>query len=271
MGDSEAAAPPEAHSAIRVERDEEGWASIFFNRPDKMNTLSIQLRREFAQAVLALEADPGVRVLILSGVGRAFTAGLDLDEWASTEWPAAAAYEFDVVQALQRFSGPVIVAVNGLAMTGGLEIALACDVVLASTNARFADTHVHVGLLPGWGGSVRLARRVGLHRAKELALTGRFFSAQEAQAWGLVNYVFAPDDLLPEAASMARAMLRGVPQTLLAYKRLLDEGVGKTLPEAIAMERARSMANNAGVSREEIDARLLALRERNKAGPGKPS
>lgn len=255
-----------SYSAIKVERSDEGWATLFFNRPEKMNTLSVQLRRELAAAVLALEADPVVRVLILTGVGRAFTAGLDLDEWAATEWPAAAAYELDVVQALKAFSGPVIAAVNGLAITGGLEIVLACDVVLASTSAKFADTHVHVGLLPGWGGSPRLAQRVGLHRAKELALTGRFFSSEEAQTWGLVNHVVAPDELLPQAQKMARAMLLAVPDTLVAYKRLLDEGSGQTLSAAIAMERAKSMANNSVVSREEIDARLLTLRARHKAG-----
>lgn len=261
----------DSYSAIKVERSEEGWATIFFNRPEKMNTLSMQLRRELSAAVLALEADPVVRVLILTGVGRAFTAGLDLDEWASTEWPAAGAYELDVVLALQAFSGPVIAAVNGLAITGGLEIALACDIVLASTSAKFADTHVHVGLLPGWGGSARLARRVGLHRAKELALTGRFFSAEEAETWGLANRVVAPDELLPQAQNMARAMLLAVPETLVAYKRLLDEGAGKTLSDAIAMERAWSVANNSTVSREEIDARLRILRDRHKAGLAKSS
>ena len=254
-----------AFEVIQVDVSEEGWASVLFNRPEKMNTLSLQLRRELDQAVAALEADPAVRVLILSGVGGAFTAGLDLDEWDSAGLSAAGAYEYDVVASLQRFSGPVIAAINGLAMTGGLEIALACDVVLASANARFADTHAQVGLLPGWGGSVRLARCVGLHRAKELALTGRFFSADEAHAWGLVNRVVAPDALLAEAQSMARAMLKGVPDTVLAYKRLLDRGSETTLPQAIAMERAMSIANNSPVSRDAIQARLQAVRARHKA------
>ncbi len=251
--------------AIQVQVSAEGWASILFNRPEKMNTLSLQLRRELDAAVTALEADPAVRVLILSGVGAAFTAGLDLDEWESTGLSAAGAYEFDVVATLARFSGPVIAAINGLAMTGGLEITLACDVVIASEAARFADTHVHVGLLPGWGGSVRLARCVGLHRAKELALTGRFFSAAEAQSWGLVSRVVCAEQLMAEAQAMARAMLKGVPDTVLAYKRLLDRGFDATLPQAIAMERAMSIENNAPVSREQIQARLKVLRDRHKA------
>ena len=158
-----------AYETLLVERSDEGFATIVFNRPEKLNTLSIQLRKELTAAVDALEADPGVRVLILTGAGRAFTAGLDLDEWAVPGVIAAAAYEHDAVATLQRFSGPVIGAINGLAITGGVEVALACDLLIASSAARFADTHVLVGLLPGWGGSARMVRRIGLHRAKELA------------------------------------------------------------------------------------------------------
>ena len=182
-----------ALETLLVERSDDGFATIVLNRPDKLNTLSIRMRRELATVIDSLQADPAIRVLILTGAGRAFTAGLDLDEWAAPGVVAAGAYELDAVAALQRFSGPVIGAINGPAITGGVEIALACDVLIASTNARFADTHVKVGLLPGWGGSVRMARRIGLHRAKELALTGRFLGAEEALAWGFVNRVVTPE------------------------------------------------------------------------------
>ena len=251
---------PTSYDTLLVERSDEGYATIVLNRPDKLNTLSIQLRKELTAAVDALEADPGVRVLILTGAGRAFTAGLDLDEWALPGVTAAAAYEHDAVATLQRFSGPVIGAINGLAITGGVEIALACDVLIASSAARFADTHVKVGLLPGWGGSARMVERIGLHRAKELALTGRFLNADEALAWGFVNRVVAPDQLRAEAEAMARQMLAGVPEALVAYKRLLDAEAGTTLAEALRIERAASLANNLPVSRAEIDARLAKLR-----------
>jgi enoyl-CoA hydratase len=253
---------PTTYETILVECSPEGFATLTLNRPDKLNTLSIRMRREMDVAIRRLESDPEVRVLILTGAGRAFTAGLDLDEWASPGVVSAGAYEFDAVESLGRFSGPVIGAINGLAITGGLEISLACDVLLASKLARFADTHVHVGLLPGWGGSVRMARRVGLHRAKELALTGRFFSAEEAAAWGLVNHVVEPQELLPQAQEMARQMLRGVPEALVAYKRLLDVEAGTTLADALRIERAASLANNTPVGRAEIDARLLRLRNK---------
>lgn len=250
------------YETILVERSQEGFATLVLNRPDKLNTLSIRLRQELAAAIDELEADPAVRVLILTGAGRAFTAGLDLDEWAAPGVVAAGAYEHDAVAALERFSGPVIGAINGLAITGGLEIALACDLLIASSAARFADTHVKVGLLPGWGGSARMARRIGLHRAKELALTGRFLDAEEAMAWGLVNRVVPPEQLRPEAEAMARQMLAGVPEALVAYKRLLNDEADVTLGEALRLERAASLANNRPVSRAEIDARLARLRGR---------
>lgn len=250
------------YATLRVERSEEGFATIVFNRPDKLNTLSIQLRQEFAQAVDTLQADPAVHVLILTGAGRAFTAGLDLDEWAAPGVQAAAAYEHDAVATLQRFAGPVIGAINGLAITGGVEIALACDLLIASSDARFADTHVQVGLLPGWGGSARMIERIGLQRAKELALTGRFLAADEALAWGFVTRVVAPDRLRVEAETLARQMLAGVPATLVAYKRLLDAEAGTTLADALRIERAASLANNLPVGRDEIDARLALLRRR---------
>jgi enoyl-CoA hydratase len=253
-----------AYETLIVARHADGFATVTLNRPDKLNALSIALRRELIAAVAELQADPAIGVLILTGAGRAFTAGLDLDEWGATDSPAAGAYEFDAVAGLLQFSGPVIGAINGAAVTGGLEIALACDVLIASNTARFADTHVKVGLLPGWGGSARMVQRIGLHRAKELALTGRFLSADEALAWGLVNRVVAPEQLMPEAEALAREMLASPPEALAAYKRLLDEEAGVTLSEALRVERAASIARNRGVTRAQIDQRLARLRRRGR-------
>lgn len=251
-----------AYATLLVEPHPDGFATITFNRPDKLNTLSIALRRELAAAVAALEADPHVHVLVLTGSGRAFTAGLDLDEWATA--PAAAAWEHDAVAAIGQFSGPVIGAINGLAITGGVELALACDLLVAASDARFADTHVKVGLLPGWGGSVRLQQRLGPVRAKELALTGRFLSAEEALAWGLVNRVVPPERLLPEAHSLAREILANPPAGVAAYKRLLDAEARLPLGEAFALERETARGANLGVSREQIDARLARLRRQRR-------
>ncbi len=252
----------ESFEAIVVEKNDEGFATLRLNRPEKLNTLSIRMRQEIGAAIDALEADVNVRVLILTGTGRAFTAGLDLDEWQPGDKAAAGAYEFDPVAVLQRFSGPVIGAINGMAITGGLEIALSCDLLIASSEARFADTHVKVGLLPGWGGSVRLARLIGLSRAKELALTGRFLGADEALAWGLVNHVVPTDRLQDKAEELARQMLAGVPETVKAYKRLLDDEAALPFHDALALERQRSVANNQTQGRDAILQRLDRLRRR---------
>ncbi len=253
-----------AYETILVERSDEGFATLVLNRPDKLNALSTRMRSEISDAVDVLEADPRVRVLILTGAGRAFTAGLDLDEPMADAQTSAAvdAHENDPVAALLRFSGPVIGAINGLAVTGGLEISLACDILIAASDARFADTHAKVGLLPGWGGSVRLARLVGLNRAKELALTGRFLGANEALAWGLVNHVVPATELRAKTEALARQMLANVPGTLRAYKRLLDDEALLPFNEALALERSTSVANNRLVTRDALIARLDQLRRR---------
>ncbi len=258
--------PLTVYQYLLVERHPDGFATVVFNRPEKLNTLSIALRQELACAVDELEADPVTRVLIVTGSGRAFTAGLDLDEWSAA--PAAGAWEHSAVEAIERFSGPVIGAINGLAITGGVEIALACDLLIAASDARFADTHAKVGLLPGWGGSVRMQQRIGPHRAKELALTGRYLHADEALAWGFVNRVVAPDRLRAEAEALAREMLANVPKDvpagLVAYKKLLNDEAKLPLAQAFVLERDAARAANLAVTREEIDARLARLRRQKK-------
>lgn len=250
------------YRTILVERAARGYAIVTLNRPDKLNALSVELRTELIAAIDALEADPAIRVLILTGAGRAFTAGLDLHEWNAGGANSAKGFELDVTAALGRFAGPIIGAINGPAVTGGFEISMACDVLIASTAASFCDTHVKMGLLPGWGISVRLARRLGLSRAKELALTARFISADEAASWGIVNTVVAPDQLLPRARALAEQMLAGVPETLVAYKRLIDDGYDLGVNDALARERKAAETNNARVGQDAIDGRWSGGRPR---------
>jgi enoyl-CoA hydratase len=169
-----------------------GYALLTLNRPAALNALSKALRAQLAAAVDALEADPAVRVLILTGAGRAFCAGLDLKELGSGQGRLGvdnAVTGNDPVSALQRFSGPIIGAINGAAVTGGFELALACDVLLASPQARFADTHARIGVAPGWGLSQKLSRAIGIYRAREVSLTGNWVGAEQAAAWGFVNRV----------------------------------------------------------------------------------
>jgi enoyl-CoA hydratase len=246
---------PQSYRTIIVERHAAGYAVLTLNRPEKLNALSMELRRELVAAIEELRRDPAIRVLILTGAGRAFCAGLDLNELSTGDANSARALEIDPVTALMKFEGPVIGAINGVAVTGGFEIAMACDVLIASTEAQFADTHAKVGLLPGWGLSVRLPRRIGLHRAKEMAFTARFVAAAEAEAWGLVNRVVAPGELLSQARTMAEQMLTAVPDVLVKYKKLLESSFNHPGGEALASERAAATEENAKIDRAAIPGR----------------
>jgi enoyl-CoA hydratase len=191
---------------VTVERDGP-VAVVTMNRPEAMNALSSGLRAELAAAMVEVDSDDTIRAVVLTGAGtRAFTAGLDLKELgvaglgaANAETPAA-----NPVKAIEQCRKPVIGAINGVAITGGFEVALACDILIASENARFADTHARVGIMPGWGLSQKLSRMIGISRAKELSLSGNFLDAQTACQWGLVNRVVSAEDLLATAKKLAR-------------------------------------------------------------------
>ncbi|HEX4846857.1 MAG TPA: enoyl-CoA hydratase, partial [Novosphingobium sp.] len=178
---------------VTVERDGP-VAVVTLNRPEAMNALSRGLRAQLAQVMVELDAEERIRAVVLTGAGtRAFTAGLDLKELGSGAASLGAATDQEAtsnpVKAIETCRKPVIGAINGVAITGGFELALACDILIASENARFADTHARVGIMPGWGLSQKLSRMIGISRAKELSLTGNFIDAQTACAWGLVNRV----------------------------------------------------------------------------------
>lgn len=253
---------------VLVEVAGAGYAVLTLNRPQAMNALSRQLCREFTQAVAHLEADPAVRVLIVTGSGRAFCAGLDLAELAADGDISGFIQDNDPVRALERFTGPIIGAINGAAVTGGFELALACDILLASTAARFADTHARVGVMPGWGLSQKLSRLVGLAHAKEISFTGNFVGAQDARAMGLVNRITAPERLLDEARNLAIDMLGTVPEMLPQYKRLIDEGNALSFGDAMRLEAQRSTAWNKAITSDQIAHRRAGVVERGRAQSG---
>lgn len=251
-------------NVLNVERAE-GYAVLTLNRPEAKNALSRELRAALRDAVHALNGDPGVQVLVLTGAGETFCAGLDLKEiGASDERLREALAEASPVAALDAFKGPVVGAIHGAAITGGFELALGCDVRLASETARFADTHGRVGLLPIWGLSQRLSRTVGLARAKELSLTGNFLGAYEACAWGLVNHVLPAAQLLPAARALARDMGTLAPGMLAAYQALIDDGFGVGFHAALAIEQQQAQALNRGVHCADIEARRLAVLARGR-------
>jgi enoyl-CoA hydratase len=152
---------------------------------------------------------------------------------------------------MASFEGPIIGAVNGHAITGGFELALSCDILIASQAAVFADTHARVGLLPGWGLSQKLPRLIGIGRAKEISLTGNFVSAAQAEAWGLVNRVVGADELLDVCLGLARDMQSCVPEAMRGYKRLIDEGYGMNFSESMKFEATRA-ADSVGSMRAEV-------------------
>jgi enoyl-CoA hydratase len=246
----------------------DGIATITLNRPQAMNALSRALRAAIVGAFTELRDDAGVDVVILTGAGRAFCAGLDLKELggesAESVGIGSAVSQTNVVEAVQGFDRPVIGAINGFAVTGGFELALACDVLVASSNARFADTHARVGILPGWGLSQKLSRAIGIYRAKELSLTGNYLSAEQAEAWGLVNRVVAPEELLPACRALARDMQSCVPEVMRGYKQLIDRGHSLTMAEGLKLEHDASKEQARQVTAEQFAARRAAVQERGR-------
>lgn len=242
-----------------------GYALLTLNRPAHKNALSRELRAAFVAALEDCCRDEAVRVLIITGAGDAFCAGFDLKELGSGD-SANAAEEVNnaMARAMEAFDGPIIGAINGHAITGGFELALACDILIASENARFADTHARVGILPGWGLSQRLPRLVGLSRAREIAFTGLPVSAQQAREWGLVNHVLPADELLPRARAMADAMCACVPEILRQYKAMIDRGYSMPLNEALAWEEEQAIASARRASAELIESRRQGVIERGR-------
>ena len=255
---------------VTVERDG-AVAIVTMNRPEAMNALSSALRADLARIMLELDGDDSVRAVVLTGAGtRAFTAGLDLKELgvqglgaANAETPAA-----NPVKAIEQCRKPVVGAINGVAITGGFEVALACDVLIGSENARFADTHARVGIMPGWGLSQKLSRTIGISRAKELSFTGNFLDAETACRWGLLNRVVPAEDLLPVAVMLAQDMAGIDPAMVQAYKALIDQGYAASFGEGMAIEHRTSSARNAQVKGDEVEERRRAVMERGRAQKG---
>ncbi len=194
--------------------------TLTLNRPQSRNALSSALRGQFFAALRDAEADDAVDVIVLTGADPVFCAGLDLKELGNTtELP-------DISPKWPPMTKPVIGAVNGAAVTGGLELALYCDILIASELARFADTHARVGLLPTWGLSVRLPQKVGVGMARRMSLTGDYLSAAEALRVGLVTEVVPHDELLPTARRVAGSIVgnnREAVRALLESYHRIDE------------------------------------------------
>jgi enoyl-CoA hydratase len=218
-----------------------GYALLTLNRPEAKNALSRDLRKAFVAAFEDFQRDSDINVVIVTGQGDAFCAGFDLKELAAADTSAAQEADNAMATAMAAFDGPVIAAVNGYAITGGFELVLACDVIIASSEAKFADTHARVGILPGWGLSQKLPRLIGLSRAKQISLTGNTINAERACEWGLVNEVLAPADLIPHCEQLAQDINSCVQPVIKQYKQMIDDGFSMPLVDALEFEEAKAI------------------------------
>jgi enoyl-CoA hydratase len=246
-----------------VLRERRGAVEILtLNRPDKRNALNTALRTALIAALDELAGDVGVRVIVLTGAGdRAFVAGADVTEFTGRDVAAQAATMqarrvYDVVAASER---PLVAAINGACLGGGLELALACDIRIASTTARFGQPEVNLGLIPGGGATQRLPRVVGLGAALRLILTGEPVDAAEALRMGLVEEVTEPEDCLERAIAVAERIARNSPVAVAAARRATRAALGLPLAAGLDLERAAFLAAFAAEDRAEG---IAAFREK---------
>jgi enoyl-CoA hydratase len=205
---------------------------LTLNRPGRRNAISSELGRELCRAASELAGDTSARVVVLTGAGGAFCAGLDLNELGD----AGTNFDGRFIEYVRDLPQPTIAAIEGPAVTGGLELALACDIRIASASARLADTHARVGVLPGSGASVLLPRLIGYGRAMEMSLSGRYVGAAEAERWGLVNRV-VESDALGAALGLASQIAANDAGAVTGIKRLIRAGADRGADDALVRER----------------------------------
>jgi len=219
----------------------EGIATITLNRPEVLNAFSKEVEDEVLQALEDIKNDENVRVVILTGAGeKAFSAGADIK--AMKGMNALKARELSlrgekVCTALENFEKPIIAAINGYALGGGLEVAMACDIRIASENARMGQTEINFGLIPGWGGTQRLTRLIGRTKAKELIFTGKMIDAKTAEQLGIVNMVVPADKFKETVRQFAAELAQKAPVALKVAKALINKGAEISLDAALTLER----------------------------------
>lgn len=255
----------------------DGVATITLNRPESRNAINRAMGQRLPMVLQEMEARGDVGAMILTGADPAFCAGVDLKEFGGA---GSAPGDVDGMGMGVRdadgrlpFRGPfpprtklLIGAINGPAVTGGFELALGCDFLIASERARFADTHARVGVIPGWGLTVMLCQSIGVRRARELSATGNYLSAQQALTWGLVNHVVPHDELLPFAREIALGAVHNDRAAVREMLRIYDDVAGTTVDAGWEIEAAASRAwEGAGFDPAEIEARRAGIVERGRS------
>lgn len=251
---------------ILLDREDDGLAVITVNRPDKLNALNAATVKQLDAVVREVRDDDGIRAVILTGAGeKAFVAGADIAELSKMGPIDGVQVSRDgqaTFRELERLPKPVIAAVNGFALGGGLELAMACHIRVASAKAKFGLPEVKLGIIPGYGGTVRLARLVGRGRATELMLTGDMIDAAEAHRIGLVNRVEEPEALMDAAREMARKMAANGPVAIAMALEAVDRGMSTTLDDAQILE---SRLFGLLASTEDMREGMTAFLEKRKA------
>jgi enoyl-CoA hydratase len=247
-------------------------AVVTLNRPEARNALNPALTAALAEAIAVCDARDDVDAIVLTGADPAFCAGVDLKSLGSdTDVRHVVASEPDeLIRPFPETTKPVIGAINGAAVTGGFEVALTCDFLVASERARFADTHARVGIMPGWGLTVLLAEAIGQRRAREMSVTGNFLDAQTALAWGLVNHVVPHEELLPFARQLALDVASndaaGVRNVLATYRE--QEHTTDHETRRIELRRSQEwLATQSGVA-DEVAKRREAIMARGREQQG---
>lgn len=219
----------------------EGIATITLNRPEALNAFSKEVVSEVLQALEDIRSDESARVVILTGAGeKAFSAGADIKAMIGMNSLKARELSLmgeNLCLALENLEKPVIAALNGYALGGGLEVAMSCDLRIASENSRMGQTEINIGLIPGWGGTQRLTRLVGRTKAKEMVFTGRMIDARTAEQLGIVNMVVPADKFRETVRQFALELASKAPVALKVAKALIDKGAEIGLDSALALER----------------------------------
>jgi enoyl-CoA hydratase len=253
------------YEAITLER-RGGAAWVTLNRPEALNAVNQELLDDLDRAMDVAEADPDVKVFVVTGAGRAFCAGADLkrvrDATVGRETGGMDGFLskfMDVTCRLEQLPMPVIAAVNGLALAGGLELVMCCDLVIAADSAKLGDAHANYGLVPGAGNSVRLPRKIGQTRASYLMFTAEFVPAAELVDAGLVNFVVPDDQLVAAVDELVGKMAGKSPLGLARMKRLILDGLEMPKHEAL---RAEVLTNNLHAKSEDMQEGLTAFKEK---------